>query len=72
LEVERTVLTRLGGGCREPIGALAQADGDDLRLHVFAATEDGSHHTRVTSTVSDLNSDEIARIVERVQGDIAT
>lgn len=72
LQVERAVLTGLGGGCREPIGALAQADGEGLRLHVFAATEDGSRHTRVTSTAGDLNSDEIARIVERVQGDIAS
>lgn len=72
LEIERAVLTGLGGGCREPIGALAEPDGDGVRLHVFAANEDGSRHTRLTATVPHANADEVARLVERVQGDIAS
>ena len=72
LEIERAVLRGLGGGCREPIGALAEPDGDDIRLNVFAASEDGSRHTRLTSTLGPTPADDIAQIVERVQGDIAS
>jgi hydroxymethylbilane synthase len=38
---ERTLLSRLGGGCRRPIAALAVWEGETLRLRALAATEDG-------------------------------
>ena len=42
---ERKFLEQLGGGCQIPVGAYAEADGNDgntLRLTVFMATPDGS------------------------------
>ena len=39
---ERAVVTALGGGCQMPIGALAEGDGDRLRLRAMVASLDGS------------------------------
>ncbi len=39
---ERAVVTALGGGCQVPIGALAEGDGDRLRLRAMVASLDGS------------------------------
>ncbi len=43
---ERAVVTALGGGCQTPIGALAEADGDLLRLRALVASLDGSRRLR--------------------------
>ncbi len=51
LTVERAVLAGLGGGCREPIGALARPDGDEIALTTFAADAGGRHHARRTARV---------------------
>lgn len=45
---ERALLAALGGGCREPIGALAICDGEMVTLTGFAASEDRSRHARET------------------------
>lgn len=42
VELERTVLEIAGGGCRAPLGALAQLDGTRLRALASAAAPDGS------------------------------
>ena len=39
---ERAVVTALGGGCQVPIGALAEGDGDRLRLRAMVASLDGA------------------------------
>ena len=39
---ERALVTALGGGCHAPIGALAEADGDRLRLRAMVASLDGA------------------------------
>ncbi len=39
---ERALLTKLGGGCQVPIGALAQARNDHLHLDAIVAYPDGS------------------------------
>ena len=43
---ERAVVTALGGGCQVPIGALAEGDGDRLRLRAMVASLDGSRRLR--------------------------
>ena len=43
---ERAFLRALGGGCRMPIGAYAEAQGGQLRLRGVIAKEDGSQVTR--------------------------
>jgi hydroxymethylbilane synthase len=47
LRAERAVLAALGGGCLEPIGALCEARGDDLRITAFAGSADGARGERV-------------------------
>ncbi len=42
VETERAFLTASGGGCRAPIGALAQVDGDEMDLLGAWASPDGS------------------------------
>ena len=39
---ERAVVAALGGGCQVPIGALAEGDGNRLRLRAMVASLDGS------------------------------
>ncbi len=46
VRAERALLAALGGGCREPIGALATIEDGVLRLIGFAASEDGVAHAR--------------------------
>lgn len=66
LEAERAVLIGLGGGCREPVGAIARPDGDGLQLHVFAANEDGTRHTRVSAPLTEACATDVAAVVDRV------
>ncbi len=60
---ERAFLRALGGGCRVPIAAYAQAEGGRLTLHGLVAAEDGSEHVR-----GDLDgaAEEAAAIGERL------
>jgi hydroxymethylbilane synthase len=46
VRAERAVLAALGGGCREPVGALATSVDGELRLVGFAASEAGDAHAR--------------------------
>lgn len=51
LLAERRLLAALGGGCMQPIGALARSaarSGGLLQLTAFAGSEDGLRHRRVT------------------------
>ena len=43
---ERALVTALGGGCHAPIGALAEAAGDRLRLRAMVASLDGAEQLR--------------------------
>ena len=43
---ERAVVAALGGGCQVPIGALAEPDGDRLRLRAMVASLDGAQRLR--------------------------
>jgi hydroxymethylbilane synthase len=51
-EAERSVLARLGGGCALPLGALATAAGDTVRLVALVATPDGSRIVRAESVAA--------------------
>jgi hydroxymethylbilane synthase len=42
LRAERALLSALGGGCMQPVGALCEPAGDRLRITAFAGSEDGS------------------------------
>lgn len=68
LEAERSVLAGLGGGCREPIGALAQAIDGGLELRVFAATEDGSRTSRRMTTIADHA--DLAAVIDAIVADL--
>ena len=43
---ERALVAALGGGCHAPIGALAEAEGDRLRLRAMVASLDGAKQLR--------------------------
>lgn len=49
---ERTLLNALEGGCQVPIGALASADADTLRLDAFVSGLDGTPYLRESATAS--------------------
>ncbi|MGA2434603.1 MAG: hydroxymethylbilane synthase [Bryobacteraceae bacterium] len=55
VEAERSLLAALGGGCQVPIGAYAEAAGDELRLRAVVASPDGSRIIRreVTGAAAD-------------------
>jgi hydroxymethylbilane synthase len=46
VSAERALLQGLGGGCREPVGALAVVEGDVVEVAAFVAAPDGSAHVR--------------------------
>jgi len=46
VRAERALLAAIGGGCREPVGALGTLADGLLRLIGFAASEDGGVHAR--------------------------
>jgi len=50
---ERALLSKLGGGCQVPIGALAELRGDRLHLDAIVASPDGSKLLRESRTGSD-------------------
>lgn len=46
LEAERALVTALGADCRTPLGGVATAAGDDLRLRGVVASPDGARLVR--------------------------
>lgn len=46
---ERTLLAALGGGCQLPVGALAEAQGSDLRISAIIVSPGGGRVVRATS-----------------------
>jgi len=53
VEAERAYLARLGGGCELPVGGLAVADGENLRLTGFLSDRAGTRALAVTMTGED-------------------
>ena len=50
VEAERAILRAAGGGCQLPIGALAEVEGDTVKLFATVTPEDGSQSYRVEVT----------------------
>ncbi len=50
LRAERAVVTRLGGGCQMPIGALAEIDGAELSVRGVVIAPDGTRVVRGAAT----------------------
>jgi len=53
LEAERSLMWRLGGGCDLPLGALATADQDIVRMVAVIAIPDGSRMVRAGGEAAD-------------------
>lgn len=58
LRAERTVVTRLGGGCQMPIGAYAHVDGDVMTVTGLVVAIDGGRraHASVTGAARDAET----------------
>ena len=50
LSAERTVVTRLGGGCQMPIGVLAESSGAELTVRGVVVSPDGARIARASAT----------------------
>lgn len=79
LEAERALVQLLGGGCDLPLGALAAAKGDRIRMVALVATTDGAKVVRAASESTDpsivastlaqrLRAEGADRILAEVQG----
>jgi hydroxymethylbilane synthase len=67
VELERDFLRVMGGGCRSPIGALAESDGDGYRLLGGVAAPDGSDIRIGQVEASSLERGEaVARLARRI------
>jgi hydroxymethylbilane synthase len=69
VELERAFLRAMGGGCRSPIGALAEAHGDGFRLLGGVAALDGSRIRveQVEAPAAEV-SDLVARLARSLGG----
>ncbi len=52
VKAERAFMESVGGGCKVPVAAYAQFDGDDLAISAMAAVPDGSRVFRVQLTLT--------------------
>ena len=63
LRAERAVVTRLGGGCQMPIGAIADLTGSDLVLRGVVVSPDGGRIVRASATGSAADAEGVGRQV---------
>ena len=63
LRAERTVVTRLGGGCQMPIGALAEISGGQLSLRGVVISPDGARIASGAATGSIADSERLGAAV---------
>jgi hydroxymethylbilane synthase len=63
LRSERAVVTRLGGGCQMPIGALAEIAGDELNLRGAVISPDGQRLVRAAASGSRNDAEALGRVV---------
>jgi hydroxymethylbilane synthase len=61
IEAERSLSIFVDSGCRFPVGALAQKNGDKLRLHVIVYSVDGSKSINVEKTGDPSQAKEIGK-----------
>ena len=67
VEVERAFLKAVGGGCSTPLGALARAEGESVRLSVFWSRRDGSKPMRLSGSARRL-PEQLSSLVEGLAG----
>ena len=66
-QAERAFLARLGGGCRLPFGALAEVDGEELRIRGFISDTQGDRTFRANASGSAAEAAAIgARLAEQL------
>ena len=65
VEAERALLRAAGSGCALPIGAFAEAHGDEMRLFACAAPADGSASYRVEVTGDSSDPEVLGRAAYR-------
>ena len=58
-QAERAFLARLGGGCRLPFGALAEVDGEALRIRGFISDAQGDRSFRANASGSAAEAEAI-------------
>ena len=63
LRAERAVVTRLGGGCQMPIGAVADVIAGDLALRGVVISPDGGRIVRASATGSAADAEAVGRQV---------
>jgi hydroxymethylbilane synthase len=63
LRAERAVVTRLGGGCQMPIGALAEVAGDEVNLRGAVISPDGHRLVRSAAAGSRNDAEALGRAV---------
>ena len=63
LRAERAVVTRLGGGCQMPIGAVADITGGDLALRGVVVSPDGARIVRAAAAGSAADAEGVGRQV---------
>ncbi len=62
LRAERRLLAALGGGCMQPVGALATPRGGALDLIAFAGSEDGLRAERTAASGSIDHPEDVADV----------
>lgn len=69
---ERALLSKLGGGCQVPIGALAEVKGNRIQLNALVAHPDGTRVLRETREGSDAVrlGEEVGETLLRRGGDV--
>jgi hydroxymethylbilane synthase len=63
LRAERTVVTRLGGGCQMPIGVLAETAGDALTVAGVVVSPDGARLVRAAAAGSRADAEQLGASV---------
>lgn len=70
VRIERALLSAAGGGCRAPLGALAEVDDDGVRVVAGVATLDGSIAVR-THAIRAVDASDDVTLVEALLGGLA-
>jgi hydroxymethylbilane synthase len=56
---ERSAMRTIGGGCHVPLGALAEFDGDTIKLDAMVASSDGGQVIRTTDSAPIADAEEL-------------
>ncbi|MDO4692147.1 MAG: hydroxymethylbilane synthase [Porphyromonadaceae bacterium] len=66
--LERNILSRLGGGCALPLGAVCHIDGAKHHVRTFYASADGSQHLKQTLSFDEGEADQqLERVIQELK-----